>query len=310
MIFFFFFFRGHRWFSSTLQKEGVRGVFQKKKKRKVVAICNLTTSKPRNPTHWTFNIRDVFVILKGPVVKTQKTAQIKSGELIFKDFYSQRCQIMMYKYFLTILNSVLNFFFNFCCLHFNTHICTFYSLRFQNRLFSFNAFEENHHARQMNRDETAWKTVKMLTDREGDSNGEKRCVSVSYLQRVWVTTQDFRSPGNKTQQSTVVLVCLRTARTNRTGGNVLLFVRMYSLSFTLVKKLNQYFFFYSSIWTWMCALLPPLILQCFTDHRQNSVHLHCTGSLEQKLTYAWSAYRYIRVCLFGKFWWNVPFYCP
>ena len=96
------------------------GIFPKKKKRKVVAICNLTTSKPRNPTHWTFNIREVFVILKGPVVKTQKTAQIKSGELIFKDFYSQRCQIMI-NTSLLYLTLYFTFFFTFAA-YILTHI--------------------------------------------------------------------------------------------------------------------------------------------------------------------------------------------
>ena len=82
------------------------------------------------------------------------------------------------------------FFFLLLSLHFNTNICNFYSSHFQNRFITL--FWEHlkgimgyfdsaslHVAFSTSKDSRS----KTDTDREGDWNGEKRHVSVSYLQR-------------------------------------------------------------------------------------------------------------------------------
>ena len=54
-------------------------------------------------------------------------------------------QILPWYTFLMYLYSFFGqFFFNFSSVHTNTNICTFYSVHFQNLLFSFNAFEGNY----------------------------------------------------------------------------------------------------------------------------------------------------------------------
>ena len=125
-------------------------------------------------------------------------------------------------------------------LYFNTNTWTFYTLQFQNRVI-FKAFGENYllffqscvtagrlpsvtiliSAYQWtSRGKTKPRIRHKETerDREGDSNGKKRCVSVSYLQLfAWILLSFLKVP--KWRYLTAV-ICFSSAFTNSLEGSL------------------------------------------------------------------------------------------